>query len=56
MSVDLDLCRKLDHPIVDCGAIELCLVCHYRTDRAFAVYSQRLLNRIRVKAALQEVA
>jgi hypothetical protein len=45
-------CTNPAHPKFNAGALDLCLLCHYGTDRAFAVYSQTLLARIKAQDAL----
>lgn len=48
-------CENQHHPKFHSGMIELCYVCHWRTDQAFAFWSQELLARIKGEA-LQEAA
>lgn len=47
MNPNLELCEARRHPVVCVlGTPMFCLVCHYRTDQAFAAYSRLLLRRI----------
>lgn len=38
------------HPVHDDGLIRFCMVCHFRTDYTFAMYSIQLLARIKAGA------
>lgn len=40
-------CDNHRHPKFAAGMIDLCLVCHFRTDEAFAMWSQILLALIK---------
>ncbi len=47
------VCQNPDHPKFDDGFIHLCLLCHWRTDEAFAIYSRAVLNRAKTGTLVQ---
>lgn len=55
MKIDnIDSCIARKHMIFRNDLIAFCFVCHFRTDLAFALYSQQLLSRVKMLAVLEE--
>ena len=53
--MDIEDCATKGHWICEDGAAPFCMVCTFRTDQAFALWSRQLLQRIKTHA-LKETA
>lgn len=51
----LEGCRRRNHPIVACGTVEFCLVCHFRTDQSFVWWSREVLASAKARLTLAQL-
>jgi len=45
--INIETCKDKQHWIYDDGIIQFCMLDHFRTDHAFAIYSKKLIESIK---------